>query len=141
MKDITKKYTNGEITIIWKPAQCIHSAICFRGLPGVFDPRRRPWVEMENASPEKIMEQIRQCPSGALSYEMNDGTPATEPTAATTKVEVSPDGPLLVHGDLMVKDREGNVTRKEKMTAFCRCGHSANKPYCDGSHRKVDFKG
>jgi uncharacterized Fe-S cluster protein YjdI len=71
MKDITKKYSNGEMTIVWKPSICSHSAICFRGLPGVFDPRRRPWIEMEKGSTSQIIEQIGKCPSGALSYFLN----------------------------------------------------------------------
>jgi len=72
MKDITKKYTNGEVTIVWKPNLCIHSAICFRGLSEVFDPRRRPWITPEKATSDKIIDQIKKCPSGALSYLMND---------------------------------------------------------------------
>jgi uncharacterized Fe-S cluster protein YjdI len=67
MKDITKKYSNGEVTILWKPATCIHSGICFRGLGEVFDPRKRPWIMMEKSSSEKIVEQVKKCPSGALS--------------------------------------------------------------------------
>jgi CDGSH-type Zn-finger protein len=57
-----------------------------------------------------------------------------------TKVEVKPNGPLIVLGNLSIKDVEGNVTSKSNMTAFCRCGASSNKPFCDGSHRKIDFK-
>jgi len=68
MKEITKRYNNGEITIIWKPDQCIHSAICFKGLGEVFDPRRRPWITPENSTTTKIVDQINKCPSGALSY-------------------------------------------------------------------------
>lgn len=71
MKDITKKYTNNELTIVWKPSQCIHSGICFKGLPAVFDPRRRPWIIAENASTKEITAQINKCPSDALSYYMN----------------------------------------------------------------------
>ena len=71
MKDITKKYTNGEVTIVWKPNTCIHSAICFRGLGEVFDPRKRPWITPENSTTEKIIEQVKKCPSGALSFYMN----------------------------------------------------------------------
>ncbi|MBL7838803.1 MAG: (4Fe-4S)-binding protein [Cyclobacteriaceae bacterium] len=67
MKDITKTYTNGEITIVWQPARCIHSGICFRGLGEVFDPRRQPWITPEKATSDKIVEQINKCPSGALS--------------------------------------------------------------------------
>lgn len=141
MRDITKKYSNGEITVIWKPGICIHSAICFKGLPEVFDPRRKPWIEMDQSSTEKIMEQIKRCPSGALSFELNNAEQTPEPDADGNLIEVTPDGPLLIHGNLTVKDREGNISKKEKVTAFCRCGHSDNKPYCDGSHRKTGFTG
>lgn len=72
MKDITKKYSNGEVTIVWKPNLCIHSARCFHGLGEVFDPRKRPWITPEGSTTEKIIEQVKQCPSGALSYQMNE---------------------------------------------------------------------
>lgn len=67
MKSVTKKYSNGEVTIVWQSEKCIHSGICFRGLPEVFDPRRRPWITPENSSSEKIIQQVKRCPSGALS--------------------------------------------------------------------------
>ncbi len=71
MKEIVKKYTNGDVTIVWKPNVCIHSGICFRGLGEVFHPRELPWITPEKASTEKIVEQVKKCPSGALSYFMN----------------------------------------------------------------------
>jgi len=73
MKEITKKYSNGEITVVWKPSICIHSGICFKGLPEVFDPRVRPWVNIDGSSTENIVEQVKKCPSGALSYFINEG--------------------------------------------------------------------
>jgi uncharacterized Fe-S cluster protein YjdI len=73
-KAVTKKYTNGEVTVVWRPAACIHSTICFRGLPRVFDPRRRPWVDVAAADTAKIVAQVEQCPSGALSYYRNAGS-------------------------------------------------------------------
>jgi uncharacterized Fe-S cluster protein YjdI len=69
MKNITKKYTNGDVTIVWQTEKCIHSGICFRGLPEVFDPRKRPWITPEGIPSEKIIEQVKKCPSGALSIE------------------------------------------------------------------------
>jgi len=68
-RDITKRYSNGEVTVIWKPSVCIHSAICARGLPKVFDPRRRQWIELQHADTATIIAQVEACPSGALSYE------------------------------------------------------------------------
>jgi uncharacterized Fe-S cluster protein YjdI len=72
MKEITKKYTNGEVTVVWQPHVCIHSGICFRGLGEVFDPRRRPWIEMDKSTTDKIVAQVEKCPSGALSVYRND---------------------------------------------------------------------
>ncbi|MBL8021324.1 MAG: (4Fe-4S)-binding protein [Leptospirales bacterium] len=70
MKEITKKYSNGEIEIIWKPGTCIHSGICFRGLPAVFDPRAKPWITPAGANTEAIRAQIEACPSKALTFKM-----------------------------------------------------------------------
>ena len=69
MSEIIKKYTNGEVTVTWQPSKCIHSTICFQGLPQVFDPRKRPWVNIEGADTETIINQVKECPSGALTYE------------------------------------------------------------------------
>jgi uncharacterized Fe-S cluster protein YjdI len=71
MKAITKKYTNGEVTIVWQPDLCIHSAKCFKGLGEVFDPQKRPWITPENSTTDKIIEQVKKCPSGALSHYLN----------------------------------------------------------------------
>ncbi|MEO6168815.1 MAG: (4Fe-4S)-binding protein [Chitinophagales bacterium] len=75
-RKITKKYSNGEVTVIWQPDICIHSAICFKGLPEVFDPRKRPWVTPQDSTTQKIVAQVKQCPSGALSFYMNDAAVA-----------------------------------------------------------------
>jgi uncharacterized Fe-S cluster protein YjdI len=142
MKDITKKYTNGEVTIVWKPSECVHSGICFRGLGDVFDPRKRPWVTIEGSSTDKIIAQVQKCPSGALSYYLNrDADEETIKVEAETIVETMQNGPLLVYGNVSVKDVSGNITKKNNVTAFCRCGASENKPYCDGSHKRTGFVG
>ena len=67
MAEKTHHYSNGEITVIWKPETCIHSGICFKGLSAVFDPRRKPWIVISNAETQQIIEQVKKCPSGALS--------------------------------------------------------------------------
>jgi uncharacterized Fe-S cluster protein YjdI len=70
-RDITKKYTNGEVTIVWKPSLCIHSKVCWTELREVFDPFVKPWIRPEGADTERIIAQVKNCPSGALSYYMN----------------------------------------------------------------------
>lgn len=74
MSDLSKKYTNGEITILWKPSVCSHSTICWKGAGGlidVFNPREKPWIKPAGASTERIIEQVKKCPSGALSFYFN----------------------------------------------------------------------
>ena len=68
----TKEYTNGEVTVIWQAEKCIHSANCWKGLPGVFNPKNRPWINTSGANTNEIIAQVRRCPSGALSYREND---------------------------------------------------------------------
>lgn len=136
-----KEYTNGEVTIVWKPASCIHSAICAKGLPNVFKPKDKPWVKIDAASTDKLINQVKQCPSGALSYHMNDADKIEDSINQETKVDVMENGPLLVHGILNITHKNGSKEVKDKTTAFCRCGHSNNKPYCDGAHRKENFLG
>ena len=125
---------------MWKPRACIHSEVCRKTLPDVYKPDEKPWIKVDQASSEALKAQIDRCPSGALSYYIN-GEKTKEAPAAETKVQVLENGPLLVHGTLEVTDISGNTSTKENTTAFCRCGASNNKPYCDGSHSKIDFKG
>ena len=66
------QYSNGEVTIVWQPELCKHSGRCVRGLPEVFKPKEKRWVTPENSTTEKIIVQVKRCPSGALSYFMND---------------------------------------------------------------------
>lgn len=68
-----KEYTNGEVTIVWKPEKCTHSGNCVKGLPEVFQPLKKPWIRPESAKTEAIIEQVKKCPSGALTTYMNAG--------------------------------------------------------------------
>lgn len=139
--DSVKTYTNGEITVVWKPGVCIHSKLCWTGLVEVFNPKDRPWVNMAGAATSRIAEQVDRCPSKALSYFRNDEGIKTDDVQVESLVEVIPSGPLMVSGNLRVKDTSGHETQKNRVTAFCRCGASNNKPYCDGSHVKIGFVG
>ena len=70
--NLTKEYTNGEVTIVWQSGKCIHSAMCVKNNPDVFKPKEKPWIVPENSTSEKIMETIHKCPSGALTYYKNN---------------------------------------------------------------------
>lgn len=135
-EDVRKTYSNGEITVVWQPARCIHSHRCFQGLPAVFDPSRKPWVDVEAASSNEIARQVRACPSGALSLAEDD--PAAVPV---TRIELRRNGPLRVAGPALIVDADGRETVHAGPVVLCRCGASKNKPFCDGSHRDVKFEG
>lgn len=69
--NLQKEYTNGEVTVVWKQHLCAHSANCVKNLASVFNPRARPWINLENANTSEIKMAINTCPSGALSYKDN----------------------------------------------------------------------
>lgn len=140
--EVIRKYSNGEITVVWRPAKCIHVAYCWKELVAVFNPRKRPWVDINGASSERIMEQVDRCPSGALTYYKNDSTKTDdkpEGKIVKTQVEFFKGGPLLVHGAVNVKLADGSFMNKVGSVAFCRCGQSKNQPFCDGTHVKTGF--
>lgn len=146
MKDATLKYGNGEMTILWKPKLCIHSGKCWKGNDGlisVFNPANKPWINPMGANTERIIEQIKKCPSGALSFEMNTSKDLSSieiDLNSYNEVIIEKNGPLIIKGTITIKDQNGNITQKTGSTAFCRCGLSQNKPYCDDSHEDSDFK-
>jgi uncharacterized Fe-S cluster protein YjdI/CDGSH-type Zn-finger protein len=134
-----RRYETSQIRVHWDSSLCIHTAICLRSLPEVFDVNRRPWVDIEGAAADEIAEAIERCPSGALTYERLDGAPdESAPTAAT--VVPWPNGPLLVRGSVEIRDVDGDVFTAGPRFALCRCGHSRNQPFCDLTHRETGFR-
>ncbi|SEF50851.1 (4Fe-4S)-binding protein [Sphingobacterium lactis] len=70
-KLIKYPHPNGEITVLWRPERCIHSGICVKTLPEVYNPKARPWITPEPATTEELIDQIDHCPSKALQYELH----------------------------------------------------------------------
>lgn len=100
---------------------------------------------MQGAATEKIIQQVRRCPSGALSYYRNNSANTDKhPVAETTemvKVEVSPKGPYIINTACIIKHPDGREEVKNGQVALCRCGSSNSKPYCDGRHQEINFEG
>jgi hypothetical protein len=107
--------------------------------PKVFDPGRRPWVILENATTDEIAEAVLRCPTGALHFTRLDGGAQEDAGGETYAVPVT-NGPLFISGPIRIADSAGNVVREDTRVALCRCGGSANKPFCDGTHRAIGFK-
>jgi len=151
---MTKKlYSTTELEVSWEPALCIHSAKCVMGSSLVFNPRRRPWVELQHETTERLLQIVAECPSGALmarrlaTGETGRNEEGSDPRVGGPVQEAKPvitasrNGPLLVEFECVVKDADGNVVREIRKGAFCRCGQSSTKPFCDGTHKKVGFVG
>ena len=166
MVQMTRKYSNDEITVLWRPARCIHSGECL-SLYKVFRPGRRPWVNMEGGTTEEIIRTVCSCPTGALTYTWNTGTdpagterqenPATDdesdPSSLDTgpdgppackapghvEIHIRPNGPLLISGAFRIFDAKGLEIPALKMLSICRCGQTGSPPFCDGSHFKYGF--
>ena len=130
-------YEGKGLTVTFEAARCIHAAECVHGLPDVFDPQARPWVAPDAAAPEALEKVIEACPTGALRYRRADGEDEAPDTEATFSVVA--DGPLHARGDLHLTLPDGSTERLTRL-ALCRCGASANKPFCDNSHDEAGFR-
>lgn len=134
-----KQYETDEILVEWDSRLCYHSHNCVRALPQVFDPDRRPWVMVDAASADEVERAVALCPSGALRARRA----GSEPTKLERPLELraSANGPLLVSGGVRIVAGDGTVLYEGEKAALCRCGRSANKPFCDGTHKTVGFEG
>jgi uncharacterized Fe-S cluster protein YjdI len=157
-----RRYTNGEITVYWKPESCVHASHCYRELIEVFDPGKRPWVDMYGASTDQIIETVNLCPTDALSWKWNEeeknkeidpdqlnhiiyrrpelvGSVNEVPKEKPATIKVMPDGPLVISGSFTLRYSNVNKEVNDSIISLCRCGLSNHQPFCDGAHRKAEF--
>lgn len=159
-----RKYSNDEITVYWKPVACIHASYCYRELIEVFDPGRRPWVDMKGAPTEKIIEIVNLCPTEALTWKWNDDERNRDISSDQTNhvkfrrpelisqeqssiqenpvsVKVMTDGPVVIKGSFTLAYSGNKKEISDSLVSICRCGSSDHEPFCDGKHRKIGFTG
>ena len=143
------RYVGKDAVVTWDQGLCIHAEECVRGSPAVFEPKSRPWINPDAVGFDELAATIARCPSGALKLYRPDGTlvvesgkPRAEPAAAvaTTTLKPRPDGPNVFEGDFDVVIATAAGVRHEKQAFLCRCGASKNKPFCDGTHKKIGFR-
>lgn len=127
--------SSAEITIHFDSKRCVHSRHCVLGAPRVFLANvAGPWLHPEHASVEALSEIAHACPSGAITYERHDGGPP-ETAPEVNVLRIRENGPLAVHADIDLVGH-GRLHR----ATLCRCGHSKNKPFCDGAHNDAGFR-
>jgi len=130
-------YRGREITIYDDRAICAHSARCTDNLASVFKYGSEPWIDPDGGSVEAVIDAINKCPSGALSYAVNDVV--APPQQRAPAVTVTKDGPYAVVGAIPLAGQGSGAIAATECYTLCRCGASKNKPFCDGSHWAVKF--
>jgi CDGSH-type Zn-finger protein len=134
-------YAGKEVTVHDNRGICAHQGFCSDGAPKVFRQDAEPWIDADGQAGDETIRVIRQCPSGALSYSLDGVEHRDLDMTREPVVKVSKDGPYYVSGHIEVV---GHEPRAEEVSTehatLCRCGHSKNKPFCDGTHWYVEFK-
>jgi CDGSH-type Zn-finger protein len=142
IKNKRRDYVGKEITIHDNRKICSHAKECVNNLPSVFKLGSKPWIDSDGSKMLDIINTVRKCPSGALSYSI-DGIEYRDPKEQRDPIlTVLKNGPYYITGgiDLIGENIEfGEGASKEHYT-LCRCGASENKPFCDGTHRAINFK-
>lgn len=131
-------YAGADVTIYDNRGICQHAGFCTDNLAAVFKLRQDPWIDPNGAKAEAIIELVRQCPSGALSYSVR-GTEHRDQNRPPG-ITVSQDGPYRVTGGVGLKTEPWGEGASKEHYALCRCGGSKNKPFCDGTHWYIGFK-
>jgi uncharacterized Fe-S cluster protein YjdI len=152
-RHVRRDYATDRIVVHWDSARCIHSANCLQGLPDVFDLRRRPWIRVDRAEADRVARVVDTCPSRALTYTRLDGGASGPNAVGATEAEapvpddgtpvvisLKPDGPLTIEGTVRIELARGEVLDVTDRTVLCRCGGSSNKPFCDGTHKRIGFE-
>lgn len=141
IKDKRRDYPGKEITVHDNRKICSHAAECVKNLSSVFKLGSRPWINPDASKMNDIIDVVRRCPSGALSYSI-DGVEYRDPEEQRNPtVTVLKNGPYHITGgiELIGEDIQfGEGASKEHYT-LCRCGASENKPFCDGTHKSSKF--
>jgi CDGSH-type Zn-finger protein/ferredoxin len=137
-----REYSGDGLKVSFDAAVCIHVAECLRLSPEVFDLRSRPWINLEGADLQKVVDTVRACPSGALRYELDDPDSVDIETDDEDPpiVRAWRNGPIRIKGEVKIVSRDGEAVFEGDRVALCRCGASRNKPFCDNSHQLIKFE-
>ena len=135
--DRRENHVGAGITIHDNRGICAHAALCTDGLAAVFKLKQEPWIDPDGDTVEKIVAQVEGCPSGALSYSI-DGVEHRD-RERDAVIYVAPNGPYAVMGGADLQGAEFGEGASKEHFDLCRCGHSKNKPFCNGAHWEHRF--
>lgn len=130
-------YPGTEIMVKHDRTICAFSTFCENKVTDVWEMSAKTEDTQVRA---QVIAMIERCPSGALTYEIAPGAETIEPDYPE-EIAVIADGPLWVTGGIEIARADGQPVETRNRVTLCRCGHSKNKPFCDGTHIDVKFKG
>lgn len=136
--DKLRAYKGKDITVHYNRLLCSHAGECVK-LRSVFDPAQKPWIRPDNGTVDDVIAVVRACPSGALSYS-RDGQHPRHEIGGPAGISIDANGPYRVTGIPLATGARAEGASPEK-SVLCRCGASKNKPFCDGTHRDIGWKG
>lgn len=137
--DQVDDYVGKEITIHDNRSICAHAGRCTDGLPAVWRMKQEPWIDADGASKREIIDVVRSCPSGALSYTLREPGGERAEGAGECSIFIAPGGPYAISGAAELGDQSLAAGANPEKITLCRCGGSKNKPLCDGTHWNVQF--
>lgn len=126
-------YPGTGIEVLDDRGTCVHAGFCGNKISNVW--KMTPKTD-DTQIRAQVMAMVERCPSGALTYKVNDSP--VEPDLPT-EISAITDGPLWLSGGISVERSDGQPVEIRNRVTLCRCGHSANKPFCDGSHIDAGF--
>jgi CDGSH-type Zn-finger protein/uncharacterized Fe-S cluster protein YjdI len=132
------EYKGPGVVVRYEASRCIHARECVHGAPQVFDPSAKPWIKPDGATLDHLLAVIARCPTGALTAVTPEGE-SLEPAATRNVASVTARGPVYLRGRISVRGSDHATWAEYARIALCRCGASANKPFCDGSHERSGF--
>jgi CDGSH-type Zn-finger protein/uncharacterized Fe-S cluster protein YjdI len=123
-----------DVSVLFEGKRCIHSRHCVLDAPTVFKANTPgEWIFPDTVPVDWLVHVAHLCPSGAIHYRRHDGG-AEEAAPAVNQLRLRENGPYAVHAPLQLAGRDDGFR-----ATLCRCGQSANKPWCDGSHAAAKF--
>lgn len=134
------EYKGDTQTVTWDRRLCIHVGECGRAKGDLFVGGRDPWCDPNVSDQGDIADVVARCPTGALAVRDQDGNAVIEAAPDENEVLIANDGPLYVSGDLSIDGASDDMHSATRRAALCRCGASKNKPFCDNSHRDIEFQ-
>lgn len=139
MSNDKTKYDGEKINVEWDGRLCIHIGECGSSEGDLFVGGRNPWCKPDLVSVDEVVDVVKRCPTGAITFESDDGS-VTETADTENTVTVSYQGPYFIRGDLEIEGARDDMPGVKFRAALCRCGASKNKPFCDNSHEEIGFK-